>query len=504
MTLNKINQITKKIILFAAMFAANIFCISGVCAQEIAVTIKVTAIDNAAPAIRVTGKILNPNSALRSRDISFLRDYADVSELGERIENLKFFGGNGERISVKQLIAGEFQTAQDWTAFEYEVKINSASYSTAVAHVSSLAGDGGLLMLNDLLPQWKSKEPVSARVTLDLPAGWKILTTETANNANSFDVKNIEKGIFLVGINWRVKTVAIDKSELNLATAGEWMFSDDEALEMATSILAEYRKLFGALPGASKIQINVLPFARKTSQPDRWRAETRGSMVTVISGAITLKSQAIQRLLEQLRHEIFHLWMPNALNLSGNYDWFYEGFTVYQALRTGVELNQIRFEDYLKTLGNAFDLAQNQKISLVEMSNRRWMGGENNSVYGKGMIAAFLCDAALVRESRGKRSLANIFRLIFDKHKFPYPVQEANPAILANLKSFPELRAVVENYIEGTSPIDWETELRAFGIEAVKGEAGTVLKVAANPGGRQKDLLDKLGYNQWRRLGRKT
>src|SRR5689334_12673057 len=103
MTLNKINQITKKIILFAAILAANIFCISGVCAQEIAVTIKVTAIENSSPSIRVTGRILNPNSALRRHDVSFLRDYADVSDLGERIENLKFFGNSGERITVKQL-----------------------------------------------------------------------------------------------------------------------------------------------------------------------------------------------------------------------------------------------------------------------------------------------------------------------------------------------------------------------------------------------------------------
>jgi predicted metalloprotease with PDZ domain len=402
------------------------------------------------------------------------------------------------------LIAGEFETNKPWISFDYEVKADIPVNLTRAAHVSWLSRESGLLMLNDLLPQLKRNQAVAAKVTLEIPAGWKISTNETpSNEKNAFGVENIEKAVFFIAKNRRETIVSVDKTNLNLAIAGNnWQFTDDEASAMAGAILEEYRKIFGSIPDA-RAQILLLPFPRETSQTDRWRAETRGNTIIIVSGAIPLKSQALQRLHEQLRHEIFHLWIPNALNLSGNYDWFYEGFTVYQALRTGVELNQIRFEDFLNTLSRAYDLAQNQKTSLTEISNKRWLN-PGSSVYGKGMIVAFLCDAAIMRESNGKRTLSNVFREIYQKHRFPNSAHEANGAILNIFKSRPELKGYASNYIEGTAKIDWQNELDSFGIEAGKNEFGTVLKVSGKLSGRQKDLLDKLGYNQWRKLLQKS
>ena len=42
--------------------------------------------------------------------------------------------------------------------------------------------------------------------------------------------------------------------------------------------------------------------------------------------------------------------MPNSLKLEGDYDWFFEGFTLYMALRTALELKVIDFKGFLKTL----------------------------------------------------------------------------------------------------------------------------------------------------------
>jgi hypothetical protein len=41
-------------------------------------------------------------------------------------------------------------------------------------------------------------------------------------------------------------------------------------------------------------------------------------------------------------HEVLHLWVPNALRLHGDYDWFFEGFTLYTALLTALELKATR------------------------------------------------------------------------------------------------------------------------------------------------------------------
>src|SRR5207245_2243287 len=117
----------------------------------------------------------------------------------------------------------------------------------------------------------------------------------------------------------------------------------------------------------------ILKFPR-TSGPGSWEADTRGSSVTIISSDTPFKSQSLQQLHEQLRHEIFHLWIPNGVNLSGNYDWFYEGFALYQALKSGITMNRIRFEDFLDTISRAYNIdnAAEHKLSLVEASRNRW------------------------------------------------------------------------------------------------------------------------------------
>lgn len=444
--------------------------------------------------IRIEGKFLDPKNQKINSEISFLGTYADVTGLGMRIENLELFDESRLKIEVKKLSAGEYQAAKNPVSFDYDVKIDALDNPAWAAHVSWLKENRGLLMLNDLLPQWKGK--TSGRIIFEVPEGLKITGSEIKTGENIFAVKNIEKAIFLVGRNWREKTVKVDRTSLNLAIAGEWQFSDDEASEMAASILTEYRRLFAEIP-VEQAQIFILPL--NVSDPNRWRAETRGQTVTVISGVLPTKREALQRLHEQLRHEIFHLWIPNAVNLTGNYDWFYEGFTIYEALRSGVWLNQIRFEDYLNTLSRAFELSKNQNISLVEMSNRRWTG-TNNSVYAKGMIIAFLCDLALLDQSKGKRSVTEVFQKLYRKYHAAGTETDGSAAVLNLLKTYPELQPAIKNYIEGHEKIELTESLKPFGLGMSENGGAVQLQVLTELSNRQKDLLDKLGYNRWRKL----
>ncbi|MGI8494673.1 MAG: hypothetical protein ACR2L1_05080 [Pyrinomonadaceae bacterium] len=504
MTLKKKYEYNKIFNLSGICFLFLIFSPTANYAQEISARITLIQVNADQARVVVQGRFLNVKKVPANKNLSFLRNYADAENFGARIGNLAAADEKGRTLEVKKLIDGEFQASEQPVNFNYTVKVAVPEVYTSAAHISWLSEDGGLLMLNDLLPQISDGQPVSAAISFKMPDGWNISSTETRLSDDIYSVKDIRKAIFLVGKNYREKTTKIGSTDLKLAISGDWQFSDDEALQMAAEILQEENKIFGAAAASGgKVQINLLPFPKKPVSADRWRAETRGATVSVLSGAIPLKSQALQRLHEQLRHEIFHLWIPNALVLSGNYDWFYEGFTIYLALRTGIEMNQIRFEDYLNTLSEAYNLSQNQSVSLIAMSDNRWMGA-NNSVYAKGMIVAFLCDAAILRESKGKRSIAEIFRAVYQKHRVPNEVQDGNTAILDILNSYPELQPIVKNYIEGAAKVEWRDELNNFGIETVDNKSLTQLKVMPKLSGRQKDLLDKLGYNQWRKLGQKT
>lgn len=492
------------------LFFLSFLLASSVAARspQVEVTVKVLASAPQAK-VRVEGKLLDAENS--GKRWSFLQNYADISGLGERIENLRLFDSNGQGIEYKKFAPGEFDAEQISVSFQYEVKVKAPEILTASAHVSWLAETHGLLMLGDLLPQ-NLPNTGETKITLELPPDWHVVpgAIETADerkiSVKNFLIKDADKAVFLVGKNLRAQSKQVNGVDLTFATVGEWQFTDADALQTAEAIFAEHRKTFGGKVPFPNTGIFLLPFPQTEAANafERWRAETRGSTVVIISAPTAFKSAALNRLHEQLRHEIFHLWIPNALNLSGNYDWFFEGFTLYQALKTGVRLNQIRFDDFLSTLGRAYDLTEalsrRQSISLIEASGKRWLNS-NELIYAKGIVVAFLCDATLLRESKEKKDLDSIFLEIFQKHRQPNQREDGNAAILRVLKRDADLVSVAEKYIEGNSKLDWQSDLATFGIGSEKTSAtGTALKVVAKPSGRQKDLLNKLGYNQWRKL----
>lgn len=488
-----------------AIFLASLFIFCQITfAQDVKVTIKVVSENR----INVKGEFTDAKKN-SFKNWTFLQNHADVTNLAEKIEKLQLFDDSGNIIETKKLMSGEYLAVKEPKSWIYEVNLTPSDKLTDSAHSSWLTENHGLLMLADLLPQLNK---TTVEVTFELPNDWRISSSEKNTRNNTFNINEIESAVFLVGKKLREKNIQVDKTLINFVATSEWNFSDDEALEQIQSIINEYHKTIGSLPNW-KTNIILLSFPQENKNPDRWRAETRGSTVTIISGQLPHKSQAIQRLNEQLRHELFHLWLPNNLALLGNYDWFYEGFTVYHALRTGVELNQIRFEDFLNTISQAYRISDflitesGQNLSLIEASNNRW-AGLSNVIYAKGLVVAFLCDITLLKQSKGKTNLKNVFRKLYEKHrkyqsKSPFNLNEVvdgNTAILGILRSFPDLNSVIQSFIEGKAKMEWQNDLTAVGLTL----DGRKLKVVENPNGRQKDLLDKLGYNQWRKMLQRT
>lgn len=459
-------------------------------AQDLEAAIKVESFSP--PVVSVRGRYLKDEA----KNLAFLREYAGTENLAERFTAVAVTDRNGQAIGLKELVPGEYLAESDFNAFSYTVNLEIPGKASAAAHISWISRDIGVLMLDDLLPQTGGKR---ARISFDLPDGWKIASADKEAAKGGFEIDNVERSVFVLGSNLRERDVDIEGFDLRVLFSDVRQFSDDEAAVMAREIYNGYRKLFGA-QASQKAQINLLKFPVAVS-PGTWEADTRGSTVTILSADMPFKTQSAQRLHEQLRHEIFHLWMPNGINLSGNYDWFYEGFALYQALKSGVKVNRIRFEDFLDTLSRAhsIDSMQSRRISLIDASKNRW-NGANTQVYARGMLAAFLCDIAVLQNSKGKRSVEDILRKLYDGHGFSKPGQDGNTAVLNLLSSYLELRPIVDKYVKGSEKIAWQKDLLAAGIESTEENFLTRLKVVPKPTGRQKDLLDRLGYNNWRKL----
>jgi predicted metalloprotease with PDZ domain len=425
---------------------------------------------------------------------SFRNFYGSASGLAERVENFALFDESGAIVNSKKLAPGEFTAEKPASRFSYDLKLDPPTFASDAPHVSWLTAERGLLMPGDILPL----PLANAKVELLLPAGWKVSTVETANVSGTFDVNDAEHAVFAVGLDLRERRVRVGGMSFTLATAGEWAFSDAEAQDSAEEILKIHQETFGGVP-RERAMLVLFPLPQAALAGNLWSAETRGATVVLLSGRLPSKLAAKAQLDGSLTHELFHLWVPNKLSLEGEYDWFYEGFTNYMALRAAMLRGQLTFQDYLNALGSAYDsyrAARGAKeLSLPEASQRRWSGG-TALVYHKGMLVAFLYDLKLMRETGGRNSLASVYRELFRRYARGEKPVDGNHAVVESLGAMTGMRAFVENYVEGVNEITLPPLIGEFGLRLEPGGARTHIGVAAPLDSAQRELLRKLGYNE--------
>ena len=504
---------------FLPIFAASLLILhlfNNSNAQDLDVNIKLDA--SQPQFVIIEGK--RRVAAVKSRNLSFLTSAAGVEVSGERISNLKLFDSKRNAVAYKRFMPGEYVADSEFVEWSYQVDLTIPKNQTLMAHSSWITNNFGILMLDDLLPQFEKRENIrSSAVVFDIKqktegTQWTILASPSGINDFTFFAPEIPKAVFYLrgDGNQAPITSAAETAysrqygykpiNLIMNPRDVFQFDQTDAMDMSVEIYQYYRKRFGDEPLPVMIAIAKFPVG---ASPDRWEAVTRGRNITIFTSDTSFKSQALQQLHEQLRHEMFHLWIPNGLNLTGNYDWFYEGFALYQSLKTGVDLNRIRFDDYLDTLSRAYDIDRrlHTNLSLIDVSKNRWSGDNNTRLYARGMLVAFLCDLALLEKSKTERSVIDLIRELYERHKSSEAEKDGNAAILALLGSRDELKPLIYKFITGFERIDWNVLINAAGLETDRTSQTTNLKVTAKPSRRQKDLLDKLGYNNWRKLASK-
>lgn len=422
--------------------------------------------------------------------------YADRSGLARRVTDVRTWDDRGQ-IPIEVGRPGEFIPARPVRQWSYRMDLKPPPGSRV--HVSWLNEAGGVLFLDDLLPQGSK----TASITIEIPSGWKAYSTAARNGDNTFNFDSIEKASIVLGPAWRERTVPVGSGSTQLLNDGDRLFTDEEAAKVIAEVQGFYENLLGREASVPQRQIVIAGIPGDAVLRDEWQADTRGTSILIASTDMPFRSQAVQRLHEQLRHEIFHFWIPNGVNLTGSYDWFYEGFALYQSLKLGVAVNRIRFEDMLDTLSRAYeiDIQANSGRSLLEASKSRWEI-RGSDVYARGLLVAFLSDLALLYESNGKRSSDDLLREIYKKHKLGTEPVDANWVILRIFTQSPSLAPIAKQYVTDTKKLDILPYLRLAGLELVATGGGSRISVAGKPSGRQKDILDKLGYNSWRKLAK--
>jgi predicted metalloprotease with PDZ domain len=460
---------------------------ASLAAKAQSINARISVVSLAPPRVRVEFENVNATKVW-----SFRNAYAGMIGLAERVENLSLFDAQGGEVAARKLAPGEYEAAREATKIRYELKLDPPRDTNDTAHVSWLTTTRGVLMPGDLLPLPLTR----AKLNLTLPEGWKAATLETPNGSGQYEIEHADSSVFFIGADVRVAQSRVRGMEVKFATSGEWAFADQDVMTIIRDVLAEHERTAGVVPRES-IFVMLAPFPQ-TANGTRWSAETRGGTVVFLSGRATSKAAGLARLSVPLAHELFHLWVPNALALDGDYDWFYEGFTVYQAMRVSVHLGYLTFQDYLDSLARAYDnyFAQRaqDKLSLPDASARRW-GGSSAFVYQKGMLVAALYDLGVRQQSRGKRSLEDVYRLLFRGRRAGGERRVGNAVVIAALNNVSGGDEFSKRYIESVNQLDLTTALDAFGLQLIRNGTRTRITVSNSPNRNQRDLLRQMGYN---------
>ena len=467
--------------------------------------------------IRVVGgapaKAFIEVSSMPGRSWSFRNEYAGVSELGSRIEGFRAFDSRGLEVSIRKLAPGQFTAVSEAIKFQYEVILAPPARAGDAARVSWANDARGLLMPADLLPvQETSHESANElktsqdrlTVQLNLPNRWTAYSNESEGAANTFDLVDSETTILVIGERLRASGTSISGLRLRFLTDGDWSFTDAEVVKIASDVLKAHRDVFSAMP-TTRATLTLLPFPSSLAA-EKWSAETRGRSVTVLLANQPSKSAALAQLSVALSHELFHLWVPNGLALSGDYDWFYEGFTIYQSALVGVRLGFLTFQEFLNAIARAYDSyvasADRDQWSLIEASRRRWTTGRS-TVYDEGMVVAFLYDLKLRERSRSKRSLENVYQELFRTHRVPssrvrgrmLTQADGNDVVMETLSREFGMKEFVADSIGKARRISLSEALLNSGLVAESFGARTRISVSGSLTRQQRDLLSDLGYN---------
>ena len=476
--------------LFAACALLSCATLGSLKAQTI--NARISVISTAPARIKIDAHLPEATTVL-----SFRNTYAGVLGLGERIEAVEGIRDNGAKVPLQKLSPGEFQSVEKLSRFAYEVNLAGPRRPADLSHVSSLNADYGVLMMADLLPQstGDSNTFASALIEVDVPNGWTV-SSNTKKDGSQFSTDDPETAVFLVGPSLHEKSQRLSTTNFSLITSAKWPFSDNDAMKIAGEILTEYSRLT-RFDLNRNVVLMLVPYPGEAG-PQSWSAETRGNVVVLLLGRNARRKSVLSRLGIVLSHELFHLWVPNSLKLEGDYDWFFEGFTLYQALRMDLRLGLISFDDYLETIARVYDSYRSaldgDRLSLIEASQRRWTTSAS-LVYEKGMLVAFIYDLILRKLTDCRASLDDLYAELFRLSATGQ--RSANETIIGLLSEREGLKTFARDYVESAAKIDLEAFLPAYGFQVgPSGSGATELIPNHDLTKNQRKLLGCIGYRR--------
>jgi predicted metalloprotease with PDZ domain len=450
--------------------------------------------------IRCTASGFPPTGKLEFR---FLDRFAGIERLSERIFGLRVNDATGQRLIPEVRGNGSYHIATEQAAqitFEYELRLAQLAGASVdpgrYALTSSLSAQAGFILLADALPEvcaasQSTCERSSVRLKFQLPNEWQVATTEP-EAAGVFTVADARRAVFFLG-KLQMQTRQVGEMKLQLAVVGQPSWPVAEIASVVEAIARQQATWIGSREAGNYL-VTLAPFPVPLTGL-RSVALTRGCSIVMMLNpeADAERTRALYQ--KHLTHEMFHFYVPEAMQPRENFDWFWEGFTRYVALLTLRELRLLSLRAYLDELGGEFaGYAANPwrgRISLLAVSQEKFVSAASyDLLYRKGTLVAALYDLELRLQSEGQRTVLDVMRALYANYR---QHDLGNQEVVAALKTAGKFDSFVRDYLEGTREIELAEAVKPFGLTVENISGRLRLNVAKKLSRPQKAVWATLG-----------
>lgn len=325
----------------------------------------------------------------------------------------------------------------------------------------------------------KKEEPTRLRV--NLPTGWEIASGMDFASANVLTAGDydelLDHPIQLGRFVRKTFTHGTASYEVVFVTTdGNIACNPDEVTAMLKRVIQPSVKMWGETP--FKRYVFLIHLAVGTFGGG---LEHRASTVLAIPNSPTLNIQDLAS------HEFVHTWLvKNIRPLElGPFDytqevrsphlWLMEGTTDYYATRHVYQSGLGDEAYHWSALSGTIATYQRGKTRLTktleDAGKEAWEGGSvgigDLSYYNNGKLAGFLLDAAIRGASKGKGSLDDVMRDLYQKHKLPKPGYAYNDVRDAvNRWAGKDISAIHDQIVRSTNEVPYEV-LKGIGLRVI-------------------------------------
>ena len=348
---------------------------------------------------------------------------------------------------------------RDFT-IEYDVVLSIEDrYSADVRDMMTCIGvDRSRILGRDvfLVPELNVANGVLVDVAM-LP-GWS-LSASSPHVRNRIIVPDCAELPFTLAVSGDYRTLerTVAGTEITLAIADSWSFTDEAFFDVVCRIVAEEIALFGASPRSRYLFVCDENPVMGGDRFDYYGIHYGGSMILLLDRRLD-RSELMDTPMAIIAHEFFHNWNGEVLGPVGKeFLWFTEGVTnyyAYRVLRDARVITDGQYDSRRRAIGERYrENPRAKRVSVGEAGNSDMRDKDMvNLLYDGGFLAAEALDARLRAETGGKVALIEVLTYMYENAGGGAVVDESSFLRAANALGGGDLSAYLNDLVHTPGP----------------------------------------------------